>query len=288
MVTSHSRSPKQQPSPHNNNNWWGKNGSQVCEGVLFVPHVQVFGLGVRKKRDSESVVRVRVPNILISSKNTDHWKKINQSSKSPRSLSMMALFSVKIFIICLSMASAFRHSKLLRSSKVTHGPLGVASTVIKEVAASSSAIEKPIIAFDGVERAPIKVLQVQSLNVINGAALKSERSHASKEFCVKSGGYPDMNVRNDIYLRLWASVTKQHEMVPLQKPAVVKLQLEEVEDLAAFGLIWSEGRSASFLLWSWRLIRARLSCQMIDVALLTCLPLTPLLLHESARILYNC
>ena len=51
------------------------------------------------------------------------------------------------------------------------------------------------------------VTNVPSLRKIEEAAKISERSMASKTFCTRSGGYPDLDVKDGIYLLLWASMT---------------------------------------------------------------------------------
>lgn len=58
-----------------------------------------------------------------------------------------------------------------------------------------------------VEERKISVIAVPSLREIEIAAKSSERSTASKTFCSRSGGYPDLDVKDGIYLLLWASMT---------------------------------------------------------------------------------
>ena len=58
-----------------------------------------------------------------------------------------------------------------------------------------------------VEERKISVKAVPSLSEIEVAAKNSERSKASKTFCSRSGGYPDLDVKEGIYLLLWASMT---------------------------------------------------------------------------------
>ena len=58
-----------------------------------------------------------------------------------------------------------------------------------------------------IEERATSVTKVPSLRKIEEAAKISERSMASKTFCSRSGGYPDLDVKNGIYLLLWASMT---------------------------------------------------------------------------------
>ena len=58
-----------------------------------------------------------------------------------------------------------------------------------------------------IEERVTSVTSVPSLRKIEEAAKTSERSMASKTFCSRSGGYPDLDVKDGIYLLLWASMT---------------------------------------------------------------------------------
>lgn len=58
-----------------------------------------------------------------------------------------------------------------------------------------------------IEERVTSVTKVPSLRKIEEAAKISERSMASKTFCSRSGGYPDLDVKDGIYLLLWASMT---------------------------------------------------------------------------------
>lgn len=67
---------------------------------------------------------------------------------------------------------------------------------------------KPPPAIVVVEDRTISIVAVPSLREIEDAAKISERSVASKTFCSRSGGYPDLDVKDGIYLLLWASMTQ--------------------------------------------------------------------------------
>lgn len=76
-----------------------------------------------------------------------------------------------------------------------------------------------------IEERKISVIAVPSLREIEIAAKSSERSMASKTFCSRSGGYPDLDVKDGIYLLLWASMT--HNLHQAQ--AVPQNEINELE-----------------------------------------------------------
>lgn len=116
--------------------------------------------------------------------------------------------------------------------------LRVSSTVIrdKDQDLESEKSRQKIVKF---EQCPMKVTKVSSLSKIIEAAKTTERTVSSKEFCVRSGGYPDRGVRNDIYLHLLASVTYQLENeIGLQYTNEGNITDElEFENLFTFGLV---------------------------------------------------
>lgn len=83
-------------------------------------------------------------------------------------------------------------------------PLGTSSIESTQRKMISTTKVQPTVV---VEERRISVIAVPSLREIEDAAKGSERSIASKTFCSRSGGYPDLDVKDGIYLLLWASMT---------------------------------------------------------------------------------
>ena len=51
-------------------------------------------------------------------------------------------------------------------------------------------------------------VEVPSIESVEAKTRKSEHTALSRLFCRKSGGYPDFEIKNDIYTLLWASSVK--------------------------------------------------------------------------------
>ena len=83
----------------------------------------------------------------------------------------------------------------------------VNSPAIESIKHQMMANRKPPPATIILEERRISVVLVPSIREIEDAAKISERSIASKTFCTRSGGYPDLDVKDGIYLLLWASMT---------------------------------------------------------------------------------
>ena len=79
-----------------------------------------------------------------------------------------------------------------------------------------------------VEERKISVKAVPSLSEIETAAKNSERSKASKTFCSRSGGYPDLDVKDGIYLLLWASMT--HNLQQTQAASSISNSIQHTHE----------------------------------------------------------
>ena len=70
-----------------------------------------------------------------------------------------------------------------------------------------------------------KVIDVPKLEHIKTTIMNSKRTQQSKEFCIRSGGYPDNDIKDDIYKYLLASASFQND---LTKASIsVKQQLKK-------------------------------------------------------------
>lgn len=48
-------------------------------------------------------------------------------------------------------------------------------------------------------------VEVPNIEAVEAKARRCEHTTSSKQFCRKSGGYPDLEIKKDIYTLLWAS-----------------------------------------------------------------------------------
>lgn len=132
----------------------------------------------------------------------------------------MSKFCVfRVMLLLLAMTSLMAYTKNQQPSSFISGsrkePI-VRSFILKSV--NSLAVEsitrqmmvnrKPPPPTIILEERRISIVTVPSIREIEDAAKTSERSKASKTFCTRSGGYPDLDVKDGIYLLLWASMTQ--------------------------------------------------------------------------------
>ena len=126
-----------------------------------------------------------------------------------------AQLALGLFILLMATATIAFKGTGLSSHRWQHC-LSISSTVTDTVTTPSfESIKRQMIvnskpppAIVVVEDRTVSVVAVPSLREIEDAAKVSERSVASKTFCSRSGGYPDLDVKDGIYLLLWASMTQ--------------------------------------------------------------------------------
>lgn len=147
------------------------------------------------------------------------------TSKQSNSLPVMLKSSVMIgLLVLLAMTSLMAFTKNRRLIGSCGKVPMVSRSVLKSV--NSPAIEsikrqmmvnrKPPPPTVILEERRISIVTVPSIREIEDAAKISERSIASKTFCTRSGGYPDLDVKDGIYLLLWASMTHNLHNTQLQ------------------------------------------------------------------------
>lgn len=88
------------------------------------------------------------------------------------------------------------------------------------------------------------VIEVPRLEDIKATINSSKRTQQSKEFCIRSGGYPDNNIKNDMYNFLLATSLYQHDLVKISQAEKEKLQMKkcvelkiERETMMTFGIL---------------------------------------------------
>lgn len=118
---------------------------------------------------------------------------------------MLLMTTATIALKGTGLFSRYRRCCLSITSTVTDT---VTSPSFESVKSQMIANSKPPQAIVVVEDRRISIVAVPSLREIEDAAKVSERSVASKTFCSRSGGYPDLDVKDGIYLLLWASMTQ--------------------------------------------------------------------------------
>ena len=126
-----------------------------------------------------------------------------------------AQLALGLFVLLMTTATTAFKSTVLYSHH-SQRYLSISSTVTDTVTTPSfESIKRQMIvnskpppASVVVEDRTISIVAVPSLREIEDAAKVSERSVASKTFCSRSGGYPDLDVKDGIYLLLWASMTQ--------------------------------------------------------------------------------
>jgi hypothetical protein len=74
--------------------------------------------------------------------------------------------------------------------------------------------------------------------------MNSKRTSKSKDYCIRSGGYPDSNIKNDIYTYLLATATYQNDLIKASNNKKENLKKEEShqvlnheEVMATFGIL---------------------------------------------------
>jgi len=75
------------------------------------------------------------------------------------------------------------------------------------------------------------VIDVPSLNEIKATIASSKRTKKSKEFCVRTGGYPDNNIKANIYNYILASSLYQHDLVKIKTAEKEKLKIQKCVEL---------------------------------------------------------
>lgn len=85
---------------------------------------------------------------------------------------------------------------------------------------------------------------VPTVSELNNAVRRSRRTESSKDFCMKSGGYPDKDVKEGVYLLVWSMLTKNLELEELkraksaaEKEGRIADAMRYADDLSTFGLI---------------------------------------------------
>ena len=97
-----------------------------------------------------------------------------------------------------------RFTRVFQTNSSLMSPAGTSAIeAVQRQIISSKKVQPKVV----LEERRISVIAVPSLREIEEAAKISERSKASKTFCSRSGGYPDLDVKDGIYLLLWASMT---------------------------------------------------------------------------------
>ena len=74
-----------------------------------------------------------------------------------------------------------------------------------------------------------KVIDVPKLENIKTTIMNSKRTQQSKEFCIRSGGYPDNDIKDDIYKYLLASASFQNDLTKASISVKQKLKKEECQ-----------------------------------------------------------
>jgi len=74
-----------------------------------------------------------------------------------------------------------------------------------------------------------KVIDVPKLENIKTTIMNSKRTQQSKEFCIRSGGYPDNDIKDDIYKYLLASATFQNDLTKASISVKQKLKKEDCQ-----------------------------------------------------------
>ena len=89
-----------------------------------------------------------------------------------------------------------------------------------------------------------KAIDVPKLEDISTAIKKSKRTAQSKEFCVRSGGYPNNAIKYDMYKLLTATALYNHDLQKINNKEKVKIkenrciELKTVrETMVAFGIL---------------------------------------------------
>jgi hypothetical protein len=122
-------------------------------------------------------------------------------------LSLLIVQSVVAFIPSCSFRKGNAQDQYLATNSL------LMSTMDKVSASASESLKRQLIDFKKVipriitEEKRMALLDVPTLQEVEKNAKISERSIASKTFCSRSGGYPDLDVKDGIYLLLWASMT---------------------------------------------------------------------------------
>lgn len=168
--------------------------------------------------------------------------------------SLLAVLALTL--ICIQ-AVAFSRRGILASvvrARSTHAHFSMATTMKPPVVSrglvsgsgnsvrvAAAAKPAPIVP---VEKRTNRQMIVPSINELDNAVRTSTRTRASKEFCIKSCGYPNREVKEGVYLLLWSTMTKHLELEELKLAKAMaekegrKSDVMRYEaDLAAFGLI---------------------------------------------------
>ena len=89
-----------------------------------------------------------------------------------------------------------------------------------------------------VESRQVYTVEIPDISEIENRAIHSKRSSSSKEFCTRSGGYPDVDIKTDIYTLLYATQIrnyKEKQAAFLQDRSFIKYGSNE-EDLETWGM----------------------------------------------------
>jgi hypothetical protein len=130
-------------------------------------------------------------------------------------LVLLAMTSLMAYTKCWRLSGIVSNSK--KGLMVSRSPLkSFNSPAIESIKRQMMVNRKPPPPTIVLEERRISVVTVPSIREIEDAAKISERSIASKTFCIRSGGYPDLDVKDGIYLLLWASMTHNLHSTQLQ------------------------------------------------------------------------
>jgi hypothetical protein len=142
----------------------------------------------------------------------------NSSGKYSVVFVMLKSSAMVGILVLLAMTSLMAFTKHWRLSAIVNGSkkgpivsrsllMSLNSPAIESIKHQMMVNRKPPPPTVVLEERRISIVTVPSIREIEDAAKISERSIASKTFCTRSGGYPDLDVKDGIYLLLWASMT---------------------------------------------------------------------------------
>ena len=89
-----------------------------------------------------------------------------------------------------------------------------------------------------VEPRQVYTVEIPNITEIEYRAIHSKRSSSSKQFCTRSGGYPDIDLKTDIYTLLYATQIrnfKEKQAAFLQDRSFIKYGTND-EDLDTWGM----------------------------------------------------
>ena len=124
----------------------------------------------------------------------------------------------------------FSPSILVRSTVRLHSTIAPFQNVAKR----APKVVAPIV----VEARQVYTVEVPDITEIEDRAINSKRSSSSKDFCTRSGGYPDIDIKTDIYTLLYATqirTFKEKQAEFLQDRSFIKYGTNE-EDLDTWGM----------------------------------------------------